>query len=117
MAHGGIAILAVAFALAFATFNVATSLAREIVSVVQQQTYDEGSGRSLDFTIADTVISYAELLYYGIALVLLCLALFATWWLTRRTARACPECLSSVPAAASVCRYCTADLSPPPADA
>jgi hypothetical protein len=117
MAHGGIAILAIVFALAFATFNVATSLAREIVSVVQQQTYDEGSGRSLDFTIADTVISYAELLYYGIALVLLSLALFATWWLTRRTARACPECLSSVPSTASVCRYCTTDLSPPATDA
>ena len=117
VAHGGIAILAIVFALAFATFNVALSLAREVVSALQQNVFDEGSGDTFSFTIGDTTISYFEVLIYGIAAALVLLALAATWWLTRRTTRACPNCLSSVPAEASVCRYCTTELSASVADA
>ena len=117
MAHGGIAILAVVFALGFASFGLATSLAREIVSVLQQQTFDEAGGGGLSFRIADTEISYADVLLYGLAVALLALMLLGILLLTRRAARFCPECRSSVPAAASVCRYCTSDLTPGPADA
>jgi large conductance mechanosensitive channel len=117
LAHGGIALLAVVFALAAALFGLATALAGEVVSVLQQQTFDEGGGGTLSFSIADTEISYAEVLLYGITAALVALALFAVWTLTRRAELTCPECLSRVPAAASICRYCTSELPPGPADA
>lgn len=119
LAHGGIAILAVVLALALVLYDVALALSREIVSIVQQQTSDIDGGWTFDFTIGDTTISYADVLYLGVASLLIVLALYGTWLVTRRDARTCPECRSSIPAEATVCRYCTADLSPqaPPADA
>jgi hypothetical protein len=119
LAHGGIAVLAVVLALALVLYDLALALSREIVSIVQQQTSDTAEGWTFEFTIGDTTILYADVLYLGAASLLLVLALYGTWLLTRRAARTCPECLSSVPAEATVCRYCTADLSPqpPPADA
>ena len=117
LAHGGIAILAVVFALAFAVFHVAQAVATQVVSTIQQHSFGDGGGGVFTFTIADTTINYGEILIFAITLALVGLALFAVWWLTRRTTRLCPECRSTVPAAASVCRFCTTDLSPPPADA
>jgi large conductance mechanosensitive channel len=117
MAHGAIALLASVFALAFAAFSLATALAREVVSVLQQQTFDEESGDSLSFTIDGTSISYSEVLYYAIALVLVVFGLYCSWLLTRRTGRVCPECRSHVPAAATVCRFCTSELEPLETDA
>ena len=117
LAHGGIAILAVVFAVALTLFNLALALSQEIVSVIQQQSSEDGDGWTLDFTVGETTISYASFVYYGIALVLIALALYGATFLTQRTAQTCPECRSHVPADASVCRYCTADLAPPAADA
>jgi large conductance mechanosensitive channel len=117
MAHGGIAILAIVFALGFAAYGLATAVAREVVSVVQQRTFDEGTGGEFNFTVFETTISYIELLHYGVVFALVALFLLAAWLLTRRTTRMCPECRSSVPMEASVCRFCTTDLSPRPADA
>jgi large conductance mechanosensitive channel len=116
-AHGGIAILAIVFALAFAAFNVAVSLAREAVSVLEQQRFDEEGGDPLSFTIGETTISYAATLLYTIVVALLALALVGVWRLTRRAVRVCPECLSSVPVAATTCRYCTTELPPSAVDA
>lgn len=116
MAHGGIAILAVVFALSYAVFNIAVAIAREIVSVLQQHAYDEESGRSLTITVADTTIAFAEVLLYAITTGLVLLALFVTWLVTRGMSSTCPECRSHVPPAATVCRYCTSEL-PPASDA
>ena len=113
-AHGGIAILAVVFALALATFNLATALAREIVSALQQHSVDGEFGGALTFRIWETDVYYGEALLYGLTLLLATAALLGLWLLARRTSRTCPECRSSVSSAASVCRYCTTEL---PADA
>ena len=117
LAHGSIAILAIVFALGFAAYGLATAVAREVVSVVQQKTFDESDDAPFSFTVLDTTISYIELLHYAVVVALIALSLLAVWLLTRRTARICPECRSPVPTAASVCRYCTTDLSPRPSDA
>lgn len=117
MSHGGVALLAIVFALAFSAFNVAAALAREVVSVLQQQTFDEAGGGSLSFTIADTTISYGEVLLYAITFALVAVGLFAAWWLTRGIERICSECRSHVPADATVCRFCTSELQPRHADA
>jgi len=117
LAHGGIAALAIVFALSFATFNLAVAVAREVVSALQQQTIDEEGGRDLSFTIFGTTIFYSEILLYAIALLIVALGLLGAWLVTRREMRICPECKSDVPAEASICRFCTSELQPEPADA
>jgi hypothetical protein len=111
LAHGGIAILAVVFALGFAAYGLATAVAQEVVSVVQQKTVDDDGSGGFSFTILDTEIAYIGVLYYAVATALIALVLLGVWLLTRRTARICPECRSSVPVAASVCRFCTTELT------
>jgi hypothetical protein len=118
LAHGEIALLAVVFALAFATFNLGVAIAREVVSVIGQKTVDEdGGGGTLSFTVRGTTISYAEVLYYAIALAIVAACLYGTWLASRGRTRTCQECRSQVPRAASVCRFCTSELADEPADA
>lgn len=109
MAHGGIALLGVVFALAFAAYQVATALAQIAVFVFNQHAGDEDFD-PLDFEIFGTQFSVDALVQSGLTLLLIIAALFAVWRLARNAARACPECRSQVPREASVCRYCTADL-------
>jgi large conductance mechanosensitive channel len=117
LAHGGIALLALVFALAFAAFNLASALAREVVSALQQHTIDSEGGGGLRFRVAGTTFSYDTVLWYAITLALLASGLFGLWVLTRGTTRVCPECSSQVPRSASICRFCTSELGPDIADA
>jgi ribosomal protein L40E len=117
LAHGGVALLAIVFALALAAFNLAASIAREVVSVIQQRTIDEdGYGGTLSFRIRETEISYGEVLYYAIALALVAAGLLAIWLVTRGQTRVCQECGSRVPVDASICRFCTSELGQAPID-
>lgn len=111
MAHGGIAVLAVVFALAFALVEVADAIAEVAVAVLQQLAVDEERGGDLSFTIADTTIFYSAVLRGVFAVLVVVAALYGTWRLARRGVRTCPECRSEVPSEASVCRYCTTELS------
>jgi len=117
LAHGDIALLAVVFALAFAAFNLASAVARETVSALQQHTIDSEGRGGLSFTVANTTISYDTVLWYAITLALIAGALLGLWLLTRTTLRECPECSSQVPRSASICRFCTSELEPDIADA
>jgi len=117
LAHGGLALLAVVFALAFAAFNLASAVSREVVSALQQHTIDSEGHGGLSFTVADTTISYDTVLWYAITLALVAGALLGLWLLTRSTTRVCPECRSQVPLEASICRFCTSELEPDIADA
>jgi len=117
LAHGGLALLAVVFALAFAAFNLASAVSREVVSALQQHTIDSEGHGGLSFTVADTTISYDTVLWYAITLALVAGALLGLWLLTRSTTRVCPECRSQVPLEASICRFCTSELAPDIADA
>jgi predicted amidophosphoribosyltransferase len=56
-------------------------------------------------------------LLYAITVVLVIAGLFATWLLTRRAMRVCPECRSNVPREAGICRFCTSELHAEPTDA
>ena len=111
LARGGVATLAVVFALALAMFNLATAFAQEVISVLQQNFADPETGAALQFRLADTDIYYGGALLYGIALVLVLGALCMTWRLTRGSIRTCPECRSDIPLDASVCRFCTTELT------
>lgn len=117
LAQGGIAILAVVFALAFAAFNLAVAISREVISVLQQHFAGEDGSGFISFTIFETNIRYVEALYYVITVALLAAGTLAVLALTRSRTRTCEECLSRVPSEASVCRYCTSELMPTPLDA
>jgi len=111
LARGGVASLALVFALALAGFQLATSLAQQATSALAQNVSDFDRGYPLDFHIGDTRIDYSIVLQAALSLLLVGLGLYASWRLTRRAIRACSECRSEVPAEASVCRYCTAELA------
>ena len=111
LAHGGIAVLAGLFALAFALFGVAQSLSFVIVYAVQQHLVDENDGGSgFDFRIAGTEFDLYSITEAALALVVVVGFLFLAWKLTQRESRECPACHSDVPVGATVCRYCTTDL-------
>lgn len=117
LAQGGIAVLALVFALAFAAFHLAVAIAREVVSVPQQHLAgDDGQG-FFSFTVLGTEIVYLEVLYHAVVLALLGTALLAVWLTTRSRTRLCPECMSRVPMEATVCRFCTSELTASPHDA
>jgi hypothetical protein len=109
LAHGGIAVFAVVFALAFAAFNVATAIAQIAVLVFNQHVGSEDFD-PLQFKVLGTTF-YLDALVQGVlTLVLVTAALFGVWRLTRGVVVTCPECRSEIPHNASVCRYCTAEL-------
>ncbi len=117
MAHGGIAVLAIVFALALALFEVAREIGLETISILHQRLYDEDGDDPLGFTIAGTEIHLGTTLSYAIALALILALLYASWRITRGSFRSCPECRSTVPVQASVCRHCSSALTQTVADA
>jgi large conductance mechanosensitive channel len=110
LAHGGVAVLAVVFALAYATVNLANAVANEVVSVLYQTIYDDSEGPFFEFTVWGADVSYSFILQSAIVLALIAALLFVLWHFTRNSRKSCPECQSDVPERASVCRYCTAEL-------
>jgi hypothetical protein len=111
MAHGGIAILAVVFALALATYETANAIAQQAVFVFNQHAGTEQFD-PLDFRVLGTDFVFDQIVQAALALLLVAAALLGAWRLTRGAVKACPECRSDVPSDATVCRYCTTDLSP-----
>jgi hypothetical protein len=109
LALGGIAVLAIVFALAFAAFNVATAIAQIAVFTFNQHVGSEDFD-PLEFKVFGTTF-YLDALVQGVlTLSLIAAALFGAWRLARTAVRMCPECHSDVPRDASVCRYCTTEL-------
>ena len=112
LAHGGIATLAVVFALAAASFALANAVAQETVRVIGQLVLEPDSG-AFQFTVFATSVDYSYILQSSIALAIVAAALFGVWRLTRSLFQKCPECESQIPHEASVCRFCTAELGKP----
>jgi hypothetical protein len=112
LAHGGIAMLAVVFSLAFAGFDIARAIAQVAVFTVSQHV---GSGFGpLQFHLWGTSFEYGTSLQGLVAALFLLAGMYGIWQLTRRSVRICPECRSEIPREASVCRYCTVELNESP---
>ena len=117
LGRGGIAVLAVMFALAFATFELANATAQAIVTAIQYELLDPDSGESpLAFRLGDTDIELSVVLQGSIAVLLLAGVLVGLWAILRTRSQVCPECLSEIPARASICRYCTSELVEAPTE-
>jgi hypothetical protein len=111
LAHGGIALLAVVFALAFTAVELAGALSQVIVAAIQQHTADPDSGTSgFSFRLLGTEIETFYVAQSALALVFIVAVLLGIWRLGRSTLQECPECHSQVPRDARICRFCTTDL-------
>jgi large-conductance mechanosensitive channel len=114
LAHGGIALLAVAFALAVAAVDLARALSEVVVAAIQQHIVDAGSnGSGFGLRLLGTEIEGYYLVQYGIEFLLVAAAPFWTWRVSRSSLQECSECHSQVPRAARICRFCTTDLPVP----
>jgi hypothetical protein len=112
-AHGRSLPLALVFAVAFATYFLASALAQVVVFALEQHVGRESRSDfgALTFHVAGTRIDYASVLQHGLAIAVLGGALYAVWRLGADAFGTCPDCRSEIPRDATVCRYCTGDLS------
>ena len=106
LAHDGIAVLAVIFALGAAVLSLANALSQEAVSAIEQHARED----DLHFNILHTRFDYAYVLQALLAAMIVVAALLGGWRLTRGQLKTCPECLSEIPHDASICRYRTSEL-------
>jgi large conductance mechanosensitive channel len=121
--RGNVVDLAVAVVVGAAFGAVVTALVRDIVtpiiSIPGKTNFSE-----LDFHIRQSRFAYGDFLNAVVAFVLISAAVFffvvvpINALMARRktetdvesTTRDCPECLSSIPAAARRCAFCTAEV-------
>ena len=103
-------VLAGLFALAFAAYYLAGSLGQIVVYALQQHV----GGGELEFHIGRTRIDYTFALQAALTLGLVGLGLYWGYRLAAPATQTCPECLSEIPRAATICRYCTSQVGEVP---
>ena len=123
--RGNLVELAVAVVIAVAFGALVTSLVENLITPLIAAIGGEPDFSALDFTINDSIFRYgafinALLSFLVIAAVVYFLVVKPVNALMNRmkteppvdeTVRDCPECLSSIPAEARRCMYCTTELS------
>jgi len=127
--RGNLISLAVAFVIGAAFTAVVTALVTDIITPLIAAIAGKPNFGNLTFTIHHSKFFYglfinAVLSFVIIAAVIYWLVVSPTVALTARLARKteattkdCPECLSTIPIAATRCMYCTVELPPPTAAA
>lgn len=125
--RGNVVDLAVAVVIGAAFGTVVTSLVSDILTPILGIP-GKADFSNLSFTINDSVFRYGRFLNAVISFVSIAAAVFffvvrpVNVLMARRktepdvesTTRDCPECLSSIPLAASRCAFCTARVAPGP---
>ena len=117
--QGNLLELAVAFVLGVAFAAVVNSFVNDILMNIIAAVAGKPDFSELTFSIGDGVIRYGSFLT---ALVTFLIIAFVLFLIVRAVQRAtgprvaeredCPHCRSSIPAGASVCSFCTRDVSP-----
>ncbi len=113
--------LLVAFAVAASFVSFVSAVVNGLIyTPIEEGTSTfNGSGGPLSFVIGGRVFETAGVLVAGVALILVGAA--ATYYIHRNDAElwqdesdlaTCSHCLSEIPAAATVCSYCTRDVRP-----
>ena len=124
IAKGNIIDLAVAVVIGAAFTGLVTATVADLITPLIAAIAGKHDFSTLTFTVHSSTFNYgswvnALLSFLIVAAVLYYLVVLPmTTYTTRRnrnkaaTERDCPECLSSIPAAATRCKYCTAVIRP-----
>lgn len=121
--RGNLVDLAVAVVIGTAFGAVVTALVKDLITPVIAAIGGKPDFSSLDFTINGSRFAYGDFLNALLAFVLIAIVIFflvvkpVNTLMARyrpepppdRETRACPECLSDIPAAARRCAFCTAE--------
>jgi large conductance mechanosensitive channel len=123
--RGNVIDLAVAVAIGAAFTAVVASFTQNLLTPLLAIPGDKASFAELTFTVSGSVFRYGAVIDAIISFLLIAAALFffvvrpINRLMARRrtepevesTTRECPECLSSIPRAATRCAFCTAEVA------
>jgi large conductance mechanosensitive channel len=123
--RGNLVSLAVAFVIGLAFAEVVQSLVRDLVTPLLAAIGGNSDFENLTFTIHGSRFLYGDFLNYLISFLVIAAVLFflvvkpMNALMARRkteppvdeSVQQCPHCLSDIPAAASVCAFCTRDVA------
>lgn len=126
--RGNLIDLAVAFVIGAAFGKVVTALVSDIITPIIAAFGGKPNFAQLYFTINSSKFAYGDFINNVITFIFVAAAIyfFVVVPVTKMSSRTskpgepatpmrdCPECLSSIPAAASRCMYCTAAIAPTP---
>jgi large conductance mechanosensitive channel len=125
--RGNVVDLAVAVVIGAAFGAVVTALVRDLLTPIIGAIFGTRNFSNLTFVIHKSRFFYGDFLNYVIAFVSIAAAVFffvvkpVNYLLERRqkgqadpesSDRPCPECLSTIPKAATRCAFCTAQVTP-----
>jgi len=125
--RGNVVDLAVAVVIGVAFETVVAALVKDLLTPIIAAIFGEPNFANLTFSIHKSNFLYGDFINAVIAFVSIAAAIFffvvkpVNYLLERRqkgqadpesSDRPCPECLSTIPKAATRCAYCTAQVSP-----
>jgi large conductance mechanosensitive channel len=124
--RGNVVDLAVAVVIGAAFTTVVNALVRDIITPVVAAIFGQPDFGGLDFTINGSRFAYGDLLNAALTFVLVAAAVFffvvkpVNFLMARmrtepdveQVTRACPECMSQIPVAATRCAFCTTEVPP-----
>jgi len=122
--RGNLVDMAVGIVIGIAFGAVVTALVADLITPIIAAIFGQSDFSSLTFTINGSKFLYGSFLNAVISFVTIAFAVFffvvkpVNAMMARRrtegpedpTTRACPECLSEIPIAASRCAFCTAEV-------
>ena len=124
--RGNVVDLAVAVVIGAAFGVVVTSLVDDLITPIIALIVGKPDFSGLTFSISDTTFRYGEFLTAVFAFLTIAAAIFflvvrpittlqerfGSGQQEDKPTRACPECLSDIPIAATRCAFCTAQITP-----
>jgi large conductance mechanosensitive channel len=116
--RGNLLELAVALVLAIAFAAVVSSFVDDVLMQIIAAIFGKPNFNDLTFNLGDGVIRYGAFLTALVTFLIIAAVLFLIVRAIQRLAppkadvRDCPSCMSSIPLGASVCPFCTREVTP-----
>ena len=123
--RGNLLELAVAVVVGTAFTAVVTAIVKDLITPLIAAIWKQPNFSTLTFTVHGSKFLYGDFINALIAFVIIALVVYFLIVLPmaklimrlernkEATERDCPECLSSIPLAATRCKYCTVEVPPP----